>query len=278
MSCAQLELLLRARGFHFVKSLGQNFLMDEERLAFIAERSGATGRAVLEIGAGAGCLTKALAPLAERVLAIEIDRNLIPILETVLSPFQNVKILQGDALRLKLEPLCAKELGEGFIVAANLPYGITSEIMLRLFALRGAESITVLLQKEAIERILCGPGSREYGPISILREYFFESEILGEIGPESFLPEPSVTSSILRLVRREGGEPCQEEALRDLLRAAFAARRKTLHNNLSPLLGREGAAEAIQGAGLPAGIRAEAVPLDSFLLLCGEIAKLPPHV
>ncbi|MDR3085823.1 MAG: 16S rRNA (adenine(1518)-N(6)/adenine(1519)-N(6))-dimethyltransferase RsmA, partial [Christensenellaceae bacterium] len=261
MSCAQIELLLRARSFRFVKSLGQNFLMDEERLAFIAAQSGAEGQPVLEIGAGAGCLTKALAPLAKRVLAIEIDRGLIPVLETVLSPFPNVKILQGDALRLKLEPLCAEELGERFVIAANLPYGITSEIMQRLFALRGASVITVLLQKEAVERILCGPGSREYGPISILREYLFQSEILGEIGPESFLPEPAVNSSILRLKRRENADRPREEALRAVLRAAFAARRKTLHNNLSPLLGRENAVTAIQGAGLPAGIRAEAVDL-----------------
>lgn len=267
MTTKQIELLLLARDFRFVKSLGQNFLMDEKMLSFIADGAKVQGENVLEIGAGAGCLTKELAARANKVLAIEIDKNLIPVLETVLAGYSNVTILQADALRTKLEALCLEVLGPSFVVAANLPYGITTQVMQLLFSMKGATRITVMLQEEAVDRILCGPGSKEYGPISILREYLFDAQVLGYVPPGAFLPRPQVDSAILSLSRKQGIDEQQEHSLRRIVKAAFAMRRKTLHNNLSAIFGKQRAGEVIEEAGLSPTVRAEALSLSDFLAL-----------
>ncbi len=267
MTTGEIALLLQARGFRFSKNLGQNFLMDEETLDRIADAAGIKDACVLEIGAGAGCLTRKLAERAKKVLAVEIASQLMPVLETVLSPYKNVRLLQADALRLDLGALCKEEFGGGFCVCANLPYGITSQILLELFRVPEAESICVLLQKEAVERALSAPGGKEYGPLSVLREYLFESDVPLHVPPHCFLPEPHVDSAVLRLHRRPGADMERLAGLETLLQRCFAMRRKTLQNNLSAAYPKERALTALRAAGIEPTRRAETLSLQDFLKL-----------
>ena len=168
MTTGEIITLLQARGFRFTHSLGQNFLIDDEMLEEIVRASGASGRNVLEIGAGAGCLTNVLARSAKRVLAIEIDKNLIPVLETVLQPYKNVTLVQGDVLKVNLEQLAQECFGgEPFDVVANLPYYITTPVLFRLLESGlPVERICVMLQKEAVQRVMAQQGDKEYMPES----------------------------------------------------------------------------------------------------------------
>lgn len=267
MDTKQIELLLKARGFKFVKSLGQNFLMNEAVLAAIADEALPNAEPVLEIGSGAGCLTKELAKRSKKVLAIEIDKNVVPVLETVLGGEKNTVIVQGDALRLDLAALCKEHLGDEFVVAANLPYGITTQILQILFAMPAAKRLTLMLQKEAVERILSGPGSKEYGPLGVMCRYLFDYAPLFDVDPQSFLPPPHIDSTVLRLVRKENIDDAKAKALWSLVKTAFSMRRKTLSNNLSSKYGKEESLRMLEEAGLAANLRAEALSLEDFLAL-----------
>lgn len=273
MTTAEITLLLQARGFRFSKNLGQNFLMDEDVLRRIVDLADIDGKHVLEIGAGAGCLSKELAPRVDRLLCVEIAAQLIPVLETVLRPYKNVRILQADALRLEYKSLCAEEFGGPFAVCANLPYGITSQMLSILFRVQEAQSFCVLLQKEAVLRLLADPGSRDYGPLSVLIRYAFAADVPLIVTPDSFLPQPHVDSAILRLRRRADADIQTYLALEKLLVRCFAMRRKTLLNNLGAAFGRERAQGLLDACGLPENVRAEALELDRFLRLCEELKE-----
>ncbi len=261
-------------GFTFSKSLGQNFIVNPSVCPKIAELGGAESEVgVLEIGAGFGVLTNELAARAEKVVVVELDSRLLPVLSYTLSDHKNVKVINQDILKTDLPALLAEEFGEmEVVVCANLPYYITSPILMMLLESRlPVKSITVMVQKEAGERICAAMPSRACGAVTAAVRYYSEPQILFPVSRGSFYPSPNVDSMVVRLdVKKE--LPLEGEAEKRLFRvvkAAFGQRRKTLVNTLSSGLKIEQAraAEAIAEAGLKPTVRAEELSLDEFIRL-----------
>lgn len=261
-------------GFTFSKSLGQNFIVNPSVCPKIAELGGAESEVgVLEIGAGFGVLTNELAARAEKVVVVELDSRLLPVLSYTLSDHKNVKVINQDILKTDLPPLLAEEFGEmEVVVCANLPYYITSPILMTLLESRlPVKSITVMVQKEAGERLCAAMPSRACGAVTAAVRYYSEPQILFPVSRGSFYPSPNVDSMVVRLdVKKE--LPLEGEAEKRLFRvvkAAFGQRRKTLVNTLSSGLKIEKAraAEAIAEAGLKPTVRAEELSLDEFIRL-----------
>jgi len=261
-------------GFTFSKSLGQNFIVNPSVCPKIAELGGAESEVgVLEIGAGFGVLTNELAARAEKVVVVELDSRLLPVLSYTLSDHKNVKVINQDILKTDLPALLAEEFGEmEVVVCANLPYYITSPILMMLLESRlPVKSITVMVQKEAGERICAVMPSRACGAVTAAVRYYSEPQILFPVSRGSFYPSPNVDSMVVRLdVKKE--LPLEGEAEKRLFRvvkAAFGQRRKTLVNTLSSGLKIEKAraAEAIAEAGLKPTVRAEELSLDEFIRL-----------
>ena len=261
-------------GFTFSKSLGQNFIVNPSVCPKIAELGGAESEVgVLEIGAGFGVLTNELAARAEKVVVVELDSRLLPVLSYTLSDHKNVKVVNQDILKTDLPALLAEEFGEmEVVVCANLPYYITSPILMMLLESRlPVKSITVIVQKEAGERICAVMPSRACGAVTAAVRYYSEPQILFPVSRGSFYPSPNVDSMVVRLdVKKE--LPLEGEAEKRLFRvvkAAFGQRRKTLVNTLSSGLKIEKAraAEAIAEAGLKPTVRAEELSLDEFIRL-----------
>lgn len=261
-------------GFTFSKSLGQNFIVNPSVCPKIAELGGAESEVgVLEIGAGFGVLTNELAARAEKVVVVELDSRLLPVLSYTLSDHKNVKVINQDILKTDLPALLAEEFGEmEVVVCANLPYYITSPILMMLLESRlPVKSITVMVQKEAGERICAVMPSRACGAVTAAVRYYSKPQILFPVSRGSFYPSPNVDSMVVRLdVKKE--LPLEGEAEKRLFRvvkAAFGQRRKTLVNTLSSGLKIEKAraAEAIAEAGLKPTIRAEELSLDEFIRL-----------
>lgn len=261
-------------GFTFSKSLGQNFIVNPSVCPKIAELGGAESEVgVLEIGAGFGVLTNELAARAEKVVVVELDSRLLPVLSYTLSDHKNVKVVNQDILKTDLPALLAEEFGEmEVVVCANLPYYITSPILMMLLESRlPVKSITVMVQKEAGERICAAMPSRACGAVTAAVRYYSEPQILFPVSRGSFYPSPNVDSMVVRLdVKKE--LPLEGEAEKRLFRvvkAAFGQRRKTLVNTLSSGLKIEKAraAEAIAEAGLKSTVRAEELSLDEFIRL-----------
>ena len=261
-------------GFTFSKSLGQNFIVNPSVCPKIAELGGAESEVgVLEIGAGFGVLTNELAARAEKVVVVELDSRLLPVLSYTLSDHKNVKVVNQDILKTDLPALLAEEFGEmEVVVCANLPYYITSPILMMLLESRlPVKSITVMVQKEAGERICAVMPSRACGAVTAAVRYYSEPQILFPVSRGSFYPSPNVDSMVVRLdVKKE--LPLEGEAEKRLFRvvkAAFGQRRKTLVNTLSSGLKIEKAraAEAIAEAGLKPTVRAEELSLEEFIRL-----------
>lgn len=261
-------------GFTFSKSLGQNFIVNPSICPKIAELGGAESEVgVLEIGAGFGVLTNELAARAEKVVVVELDSRLLPVLSYTLSDHKNVKVVNQDILKTDLPALLAEEFGEmEVVVCANLPYYITSPILMMLLESRlPVKSITVMVQKEAGERLCAAMPSRACGAVTAAVRYYSEPQILFPVSRGSFYPSPNVDSMVVRLdVKKE--LPLEGEAEKRLFRvvkAAFGQRRKTLVNTLSSGLKIEKAraAEAIAEAGLKSTVRAEELSLDEFIRL-----------
>ena len=261
-------------GFTFSKSLGQNFIVNPSVCPKIAELGGAESEVgVLEIGAGFGVLTNELAARAEKVVVVELDSRLLPVLSYTLSDHKNVKVINQDILKTDLPALLAEEFGEmEVVVCANLPYYITSPILMMLLESRlPVKSITVMVQKEAGERICAVMPSRACGAVTAAVRYYSEPQILFPVSRGSFYPSPNVDSMVVRLdVKKE--LPLEGEAEKRLFRvvkAAFGQRRKTLVNTLSSGLKIEKAraAEAIAEAGLKPTVRAEELSLEEFIRL-----------
>lgn len=261
-------------GFTFSKSLGQNFIVNPSVCPKIAELGGAESEVgVLEIGAGFGVLTNELAARAEKVVVVELDSRLLPVLSYTLSDHKNVKIINQDILKTDLPALLAEEFGEmEVVVCANLPYYITSPILMMLLESRlPVKSITVMVQKEAGERICAVMPSRACGAVTAAVRYYSEPQILFPVSRGSFYPSPNVDSMVVRLDVKKA-LPLEGEAEKRLFRvvkAAFGQRRKTLVNTLSSGLKIEKAraAEAIAEAGLKPTVRAEELSLDEFIRL-----------
>lgn len=265
--------LLERHGFRFSKKLGQNFLINPSVCPRMAQACGASpDTGVLEIGPGIGVLTRELAQAAGKVVAIELDDRLPPVLAETLAGHSHVKIVQGDCMKLDLHKLLADEFGERPVaVCANLPYYITSPIIMNLLESRlPITSITVMVQKEAAQRLCATPGTRQAGAVTLAVQYYAEAETLFSVSRGSFLPAPQVDSAVIRLTIRPA-PPCavkDEACLFRLIRAGFGQRRKTLLNSLTAAgYTKQQLATALEAAGIPATARAEALTLDQFARL-----------
>lgn len=266
--------VLSRHGFSFSKGLGQNFLINPTVCPRMAEMGNAKpGWGIIEIGAGVGVLTTELARRADKVVCIEIDSRLLPVLDETLAEFDNIKIVNEDVLKVDLHKLIEQEFaGMPVAVCANLPYYITSPIIMNLLeAHLPIASLTVMVQKEAAARLCAEPGSREVGAVSIAVRYYSDPKILFQVSRGSFLPAPDVDSTVIRLDVRDHPpvEVGSEEQFFKVVRAAFSQRRKTLPNTLSAGLGipKAQAIEMLEKAGIPTNLRAEQLTLDQFALL-----------
>lgn len=273
--------VLQKYDFHIQKKYGQNFLIDTGVLERIVDAAEITGEdCVLEIGPGIGTMTQYLAERADEVVAVEIDKNLIPILEETLSGYNNVTIINADILKVDINKIAEeKNQGRPIKVVANLPYYITTPIIMGLLETHvPLESITVMVQKEVADRMQVGPGTKDYGALSLAVQYYAKPEIVANVPPNCFIPRPNVDSAVIRLTRYE--EPPvhvdNEARLFALIRAAFNQRRKTLVNALGNASGlgvtKEQAAEALRRMGLSLTIRGEALTLEQFARLAEELA------
>lgn len=270
--------VLSRHGFHFSKALGQNFLINPGVCPRMAAECGAQGcKGVIEVGPGIGVLTWELSQVAQKVCAIELDSRLFPVLEETLTGRDNVKIIPGDVMKLDLNQLIRQEFGGGPVcVCANLPYYITSPVILRLLE-EGLPltSITVMVQKEAAQRLCAAPGERECGAVSVAVHYRSQPKLLFQVGRGSFLPPPKVDSAVLRLDLRQ--EPPVSVADEDwffrVSRAAFAQRRKTAANSLSATLGlpKPQVEQALAAAGAPENVRAERLTLEQLAALANAL-------
>ena len=276
-----LEALLRRHGFHFAKSMGQNFLIDAGVPRAIAEGSGATEEnGVLEIGPGIGALSHQLCRRAGKVVAVELDKRLPPILEETMADYDNFELVMGDIMKTDVAALVEEKFaGLKPIVCANLPYNITTPVLTKLIDSKLFSSLTVLIQKEVAERICAAPGTAEYGAFSVYMQYYTDPELLFEVGRECFSPSPKVTSTVLRAPLREA-PPVAVEDEKFFFRtvyAAFALRRKTLVNSLMTSFGsqltKEQVLDAVLAAGLDANVRGERLGLPEFAVLAKKLAE-----
>ena len=267
--------ILGKYGFSFKKSLGQNFLIDPNILRNITEYAGLSeNTAAIEIGPGIGALTEHLARTSGKVVAFEIDQRLIPILDDTLSPYKNVKIINEDILEADVEAIINKEF-EGFediMVVANLPYYVTTPIILKLLMERlPIRGICVMLQKEVGDRISAKPGTKAYGSLSIAIQYYTEAEMVMTVPKTVFMPQPNVDSAVIRLTKREKPpvEVISEDFFFTVTRSSFAQRRKTILNNLSSQLpqGKEKKdmiLVALSAAGIEPTRRGETLSIQEF--------------
>ncbi len=268
---SEIKTLLTRHGFNFSKSLGQNFIVNPDVCPFMAENCGADRtKGVLEIGPGIGVLTKELSYVAKKVVSIELDSSLFPILAETLDGFENVKVVYGDALKLDMKKLIEEEFdGMDVVVCANLPYYITSPIIMKLLE-SGLpfSAITVMIQKEFADRICAPVGSRNSGAVTIAVRYYAEPVRLLEVGKGSFHPQPKVDSAVVRLDMRETPpvKVNDEKKFFALVKAAFSMRRKTALNGISNGLGipKEKAAEALEKCGIPLNERAEKFTMEQL--------------
>lgn len=269
--------LLGRHGFHFSKSMGQNFLIDSQVPYDIAAASQADGRCgVLEIGPGIGPLTAELAQRAGKVVSVELDKSLLPVLAETMAPYPNVEIVQGDVMKLDLAALAAEKFpGLRPIVCANLPYNITTPVLTKLIETPCFETITVLIQKEVAQRLAAAQGSSDGGAFSLFLQYHMETAVLFDVPREKFLPAPKVTSAVLRCVRRQrpAVEVTDEAWFFQVVRGAFLLRRKTLSNSLAAALGKDkGAIQvAMEDCGLSPTVRGEALTLADFARLADRL-------
>ena len=273
--------IIRKHGFSFKKSLGQNFLIDMNIMRRIVDAAGLdehTG--ALEIGPGIGALTEQLAKKASRVTAVEIDNRLISILHEVMEPYPNVSVVHGDVLKVDLHALFQDRFQEveRVSVVANLPYYVTTPIMMKLLEERlPLKNIVVMIQKEVAERMAASPGGKEYGSLSVAVQYYCEPEIVCTVPHTVFIPQPNVESAVIRLkVREEPPVRVSDEALFfEVVQASFAQRRKTLWNNLkaryNQLMGTEALQEALEEAQIEPSRRGETLSLDEYARLSEAI-------
>ncbi len=275
--------IIQKYNFAFQKKFGQNFLIDTHVLEKIISAAGVTkDDMVLEIGPGIGTMTQYLAEHAKRVVAVEIDSNLIPILEETLADYDNITVINDDILKVDINALAQEYNGGRPIkVVANLPYYITTPIIMGLFESNvPIDNITVMVQKEVADRMQVGPGSKDYGALSLAVQYYAEPYIVANVPPNCFIPRPGVGSAVIRLTRHQEPPVDVKDAklMFRLIRASFNQRRKTLLNGLanSPELSfsKEQITSAIEKMGLPASVRGETLTLEQFAhlsnLLGGE--------
>ena len=268
--------ILQKYNFNFQKKFGQNFLIDTRVLERIVTEAGVTkDDMVLEIGPGIGTLTQYLCEHARKVIAVEIDKNLIPILSDTLSEYSNVQVLNEDILKVDIAALAERENeGKPIKVVANLPYYITTPIIMGLFESHvPIDSITIMVQKEVAARMQTGPGNKDYGALSLAVQYYAKPEIVANVPPNCFMPRPNVGSAVIRLTKHQipRVEVKDEKLMFRIIRASFNQRRKTLQNGLknSPELNvsKEQVVNALKEMSLPENVRGETLSLEQFARL-----------
>lgn len=268
--------VIQKYNFDFQKKFGQNFLIDEHVLDKIIRAAEITkDDFVLEIGPGIGTMTQYLAENAGKVMAVEIDKNLIPILSETLKDYENVTILNADILKVDIEQIVARQhQGKPIKIVANLPYYITTPIIMGLFESHvPIDSITVMVQKEVADRMQAGPGTKDYGALSLAVQYYAKPYIAANVPPNCFMPRPKVGSSVIKLTKYKEApvQVSNETLLFQLIRASFNQRRKTLQNgikNSSQLnFSKEQVAAALEKMGLSASVRGEVLTLEQFAQL-----------
>ncbi len=274
--------ILQKYNFNFQKKFGQNFLINTGVLEDIIDAAEVTDEdMVLEIGPGIGTMTQYLCENARQVIAVEIDTNLIPILKDTLSAYDNVRIINDDILKVDINEL-AREYNNGrpIKVVANLPYYITTPIIMGLFESHvPIESITVMVQKEVADRMQAGPGTKDYGALSLAVQYYSKPQIVVNVPPSCFMPQPKVGSTVISLRRHQ--QPVvqveDEKLMFKVIRASFNQRRKTLANGLNNYGGinltKEQIQQSIEERGVPVNIRGEALSLEQFACLSNIIGK-----
>lgn len=260
--------------FHTTHSLGQNFILDDRLIDHLLEEAGIDKTdCVLEIGPGAGVMTSRLAAKADKVLALEIDKNLEPVLADVLAGMDNAHVVFQDVMKADLGTLTKEYFGDkSYRVVANLPYYITADIMLKLVTCDcKPESIVIMVQKEAAERMMSAPGEKQWCALAATLQYFGDISVIEDVPPDAFFPKPHVISSFIRidLFEERQVKPANEKLFLRLINAAFAMRRKTLANNLKAAFGmnQAEAVAALEAAGLNAQVRGEALTLEELARL-----------
>lgn len=281
-NAAKTKEIIQKYQFTFQKKFGQNFLIDGNILGKIVEAAQITETdCVLEIGPGIGTMTQYLAERAKSVVVVEIDKNLIPILQETLSAYQNVKIINEDILKTDIDRIVREENdGKPIKVVANLPYYITTPIVMSLFENHVAlQSITIMVQKEVADRMQAVPGTKDYGALSLAVHYYAKPEIIMKVPASCFMPRPNVDSAVIRLIRYDNPpvEVRDEAWLFAIIRASFNQRRKTLVNGLSNAgnlgIGKEKIAEAVERMGLQPSVRGETLSLEQFAELSNYLFR-----
>ena len=275
---SELKTLLTRHGFHFSKAMGQNFLIAAWVPERIAGESGVDAKTgVLEVGPGVGCLTRELSRRAGKVLAVELDERLRPVLAETLAGCGNTEVLFGDVLKQNL-PELVRETFPGLrpAVCANLPYNVTSPLLTAFLEAGCFDTVTVMVQREVAHRLCAKPGTGDYGAFTVFTQWHAEPEILFDVSPGCFLPAPKVTSSVVHLkVRNEPPVPVKsEKRFFQVVRAAFNQRRKTLVNALSAGMNdvtKERAAEAVLACGLDERVRGEALSIEQFAAISDQL-------
>ncbi len=273
--------IIKKHQFAFQKKFGQNFLIDTHVLDKIIQAAEITDRdCVLEIGPGIGTVTQRLAEAARHVVAVEIDKNLIPILEETLGDYDNITVINQDILKMDIPKLVEEHNGKRPVkVVANLPYYITTPIIMGLFESQvPIDNLTVMVQKEVAQRMQVGPGSKDYGALSLAVQYYAKPYLVANVPPNCFIPRPNVGSAVIRLTRHQDPpvRTADPELMFRLIRASFNQRRKTLQNGLNNSAEldypKEIIAEAIDSLGLPPSVRGETLTLEQFARLADWFA------
>lgn len=269
--------ILGRHGFTFSKSLGQNFLINPSVCPRMAELSGAEkGVGVIEIGPGIGVLTNELCKLADKVVAVELDKRLLPVLDETLAEYDNIKVINADVMELDLNALIADEFeGMDVVVCANLPYYITSPIIMKLLEDKlPIKAITVMVQKEAAQRICAEVGSRMSGAVTVSVNYYAKPSMLFSVSAGSFMPAPKVDSAVIRLdILSKPPVQTNEKKFFAVIKAAFSQRRKVISNSLSSglSLSKEKTLEILKSANVPSNARAEKLSLDDFANIANNL-------
>lgn len=277
MANSELSDILRASGFRFNKALGQNFIFDGNLLDAIVSDAGVTAEdTVVEIGTGAGTLTARLAARAKKVFSFEVDERLRPVLDISLKGAENVEVVFRDVMKMKDDEL-REMIGGEFKVVANLPYYITTPLIMRFAeSTLPVDSLTVMVQKEVADRLTAEVGSADYAAVTLAVKVFGDAAVTRIVDRHMFRPAPNVDSAVVRIDRVPGRlDGADEKLVRKLVRAAFSMRRKTLVNNLAASFGipKQQATDLVTACGFPADVRGERLSLDDFIRLAGAMAR-----
>lgn len=261
--------------FSFKKSLGQNFLIDKNFVDKIVESADIENQNVLEIGPGIGTITYEMAKIAKKVVAIEIDQSLMPILDQNLEEFDNAKVINEDILKVDLKNLVEEEFnGESFKVVSNLPYYITTPIIEKLITTGlPCNDMTIMVQKEVAERMVAGEKDKEYSSLSVFIKFYTDAKVIVNLPKSVFMPQPKIDSTILNLKLRIYDNNVNEDTLFKLVRAGFNKRRKTILNSMSDVVSKDNLREAFMNLNVKENLRAENLSIDDYIRLANELDK-----